>query len=268
MQTMKYMAKIAVPALICLLFCIQTAGAQGASVRLAYRFAPGETTRYLVNMRAVGDEVVEGIPTPRHYDIEMSSIVRVRCLESLASGKYKVAVDIESGSLKSDGKTAEGYTASTNVKTFIITSDGRFAPEKEGGPALSFGSVESMVFLTVFPSEPISIGSSWEDDIPLPQNPSIKVKLVYSLVDIRQRVASIQQKISTPIASGISKGSQSGNSNVRIDLDSGKLISSSGTGRSVIMGIINVSSGANAQNTKPSVSTLTLDTKYSVDRLP
>jgi hypothetical protein len=101
-----------------------------------------------------------------------------------------------------------------------------------------------------------------------------KVKLVYSLADIQQtsdgRVASIQQKISTPIPGSASRGSQSGSSDVRLDIDSGKLISSSGTGRSVIMAVVNVpaSPGANEQNTKPAVSTLTLDTKYSVDRLP
>jgi hypothetical protein len=82
-------------------------------------------------------------------------------------------------------------------------------------------------------------------------------------------VAYIQQKISTPISGSASRGSQSGSSDVRLDIDSGKLISSSGTGRSVITAVTNVPvlPGNYVQNTKPAVATLMLDTKYSVDRL-
>jgi hypothetical protein len=255
------------------------------ALSLAYKFAPGETIRYRISQRLTGTRTLPGATTPTPIDADLSTVIRIRCVQILSTGAAELAIDTESGSLKLAGKPASSYQPPKEVRTVYVTSTGRVAPRKEQSsqpgsrrPMLDFGAIESVVLIAILPDQPVAVGGVWDAEIPLPVDVSTKLKLSFRLDNVKQTssglAAEIKQSLSTPISPDSPagpaqlRGSQEGQADLLFSIDGGKLLSAQGSIRSTVVTPIQMPGipGSNA-GPQDNLSRVALDCTFKAELL-
>jgi len=267
---------------------IGSASGQSASpVELKYKFTPGETTRFRIYQHTTGNRSITGSSAPSSIDVELTSIIRVRCSRIMPSGEAEIAIETESSVLKIGGRTASNPPAS-EPRTMLIDSRGnvvqpegaKASPQASRSSKLDFGSVESIALLAILPEKPVSTGDTWSAEIPLPISPGSKLTLSFRLEDVKRsssgRVAVVKLALSTPINADVvaappsPQGSQEGTATLNFDLEKGSLQYAEGSVRSILTTYLRTPrtlGTADDAAEQYAVSKFNLESKFAVRRL-
>jgi len=256
-----------------------------SAVQLAYRFAPGTAARYQISQRLTGTRWLPGASVALPIDAELTSIIRVRCVQALADGCMDLEIATEAASLKMDGKPVPSYEAPKDIRKIRITPTGKVISTGRQGEGsgqqrspLDFGSIESIVLMAVLPDKPVDIGGTWAAELPLPFDSMSRLKLGFTLEKVESttdgRVARIKQIMSTPINPGGSngsatpRGSQEGRADLLFSVDRGILISAQGTTKSTVAVPVEMPESGSGEQPQKSFTAVALDSKFSVALLP
>ncbi len=252
-------------------FLVTTANAYSQDAQLtnlAYKFTPGDVDHYRVIVRVSGTQTGTGASGPTPINAELTSSVKIKCDTILPDGSAQIEVGTESASLKMDGKLMPDAQLPP-ARTVRIARNGKIYNMDGRRLSLDFASVESIVFMSILPSQPVKIGALWRDNIPFPKGPKTVIRMGFMLQNISQnakgRLASIKQLMSTPIAPDVSGRSsaaqqmkQYGQAQVLFDVDSGKLVSMQGSINPMLVA---------ADNGSAVTSSTMIDTSFTVERL-
>ena len=222
-------------------------------VRLAYKYPVGSVTRYRVVQGLSGTRKLPGSSQAVPIAAKLSTIVRVRCTNIHADGTLELAIDIEQGKLEMGGRPLQSYQPPKIVRSLKVTPEGKvIGPavpngnvETRRGSPLDFGSADSTLMMFILPPNPVVPGDKWEAELPLPGEPSIKIKMAFVLASIENtengQIARIKQTVTTPINARISSevkevhGSQEGQSEIIFSIDKGLILSAQGKLKSTII---------------------------------
>lgn len=265
-----------------------SASGQGASpVELKYKFTPGEMTRFRIYQHATGNRSITGSSAPSSIDVELTSIIRVRCGRVMPSGEAEIVIETESSVLRIAGRTASNPPAS-EPRTMLIDSRGNViqpegataSPPASRSSKLDFGSVESIALLAILPEKAVSVGDTWSAEIPLPISPGSKLMLSFRLEDVKRsssgRTAVVKLALSTPINADVvaappsPQGSQEGTATLNFDPEKGSLEYAEGSVRSILTTYFRtprMPGTADDSAEQYAVSRFNLESKFAVRRL-
>ena len=262
------------------------AGAQAspaplASVQLSYKFTPGQTLKYRIVQHVVGSRTMSGAKGSPSIDVELTSMIRMKCVQVLAGGIFEVSVDTESQSLKIAGKTVYGYAPSSESRSFQMTPSGkvtRTSPTSQSRTGFDFSSVESIIQMAIMPESPIVPGVTWSAELPMPTDPTASLKLAFTLQQLRQTggfaAAVIQEVLSTnpgttgPASSERPTASQNGQMDLVFDATRGQLASAKGTIRSHFATPVDVPAVPGASPGGKQLLTMDLNSSVTVEIQP
>lgn len=256
----------------------------GTGVRLAYVYEPGSTYRYKIKQQVKGTREITG-SQPVQIDVELTSIIRLKCNKQLPDGAIEVAVDTEDEWMKISGKAVYGYRPSKEVRTFQILPSGRtIASSTEGGTTrrrrsgIDFGNVESVILMAIMPETPVDIGATWSSEMPLPLDTKSTLKLAFKLEEIKSlngsQLAVIRQSISTVASeetgegNSAAKGSQSGEMTLLFDIAKGRLNSAQGSIRTQVTRPVEVPSMPGSKSDERFYETVDLTSNLTVEEAP
>ncbi|MHB1456979.1 MAG: hypothetical protein ACYC0V_08705 [Armatimonadota bacterium] len=232
-------------------------------VALLYKFAPDESVRYTISQKITGTQTTPG-QNVKNINAELSAVVKLTYVCLYNDGTIDLSVKVESAAMKSDGKPVEGYTPSKDVimMPFAVTGAMNLV-------SLSFGSIESMPFLLVFPNKDIALGAVWAQEIPVKNQWPSKVRLDYTFDNLTDQKALIKQKITTTTGKSNQKTAspatnlQEGSADIIFDMNTGKMISTKGSIKSSVSTLV----GKVSSNKKDydRLATTKLDSSFSVD---
>lgn len=253
-------------------YCEETVNTNTSPILMQYKYAPGEITRYLITQKLTGMRTMPGTESPVIINAELAATLKLECSRIWDDGTIELLVSTETASLKIDGKAVEDYQPSKD--TFTVP----FSPSGVSGLVnLDFGSLESMLFMTILSQKPVNTGDSWVMNIPLPKSWPSVVKMTYTLKGINKTdnslIASIKQVITT--TTGLKSGEkvqssgnlQEGSSDMQFDITTGKLISAKGLVHSVVLTLIGTNTLNSKSNPRDNISKTTLDNIFTVDIL-
>jgi hypothetical protein len=190
--------------------------AQAEPVKLAYKFRAGEIDKYKLRMRMAFDVAglarLTGQQGPMCMDF--SIIVRQKTLGIYPDGSAKVLVSCGEPKINMPGMPAmpkSKQPVTLPELRMVLAPDGSLRRieglEKalgfKGAGNVNFGAADFSQFMNlmgqqaVFPSEPLEVGSSWENTIPMPfSGAALKVRstLISDNMAVgKNRAACIQQ---------------------------------------------------------------------------
>jgi hypothetical protein len=245
---------------------------------LTYKFAPDEALRFRISQKLTGSRTVTGSSKPAPIDAELSTTIMVMCMRIVTKGIYELAVHLESGTLKLNGEVVDDYSPPVGTRVFWMAEDGRLVKRvltKSGDTlkpsTLDVNSPECLLLLATLPDKPVAVGDSWSADIPVLLGTTTNVKLSSELAGLKQisnaNAALIREKVSTPVtpnapAGPMTENSQSGQIELMLSLDTGKLLASQGTMHTVISSP-EKKSGKSVQ----AASTTVVDSNFTVQLL-
>jgi len=260
---------------------------QGKAYDLAYKFTPGETARIRIYQHTTGTRTLTGSSAPTSIDVELTTVIRLRCVQIQPDGTAEISIETESSVLSIGGKRADAPQDS-EPRTLRVARSGKVVEPGElktaqPGPRrsmLDFSSVESIVLLALLPDGPVKIGDSWSAEIPLSSAPNSKLRLSFRLEDVRVitgvQTAVIKLGLSTPINpdapadSTTTHGTQEGSAELFFAVDKGALLTASGSVRSVLTTRLPSPRMPGADpNSQPqqNVSVFNLESKFAARRL-
>jgi hypothetical protein len=225
--------------------------AQGKAFDLAYKFTPGETARIRIYQHTTGTRTLTGSSAPTSIDVELTTVIRLKCAQVQPDGTAEISIETESSVLSIGGKRADA-PQDPEPRTLRVAPSGKVVEPGEPKTAqpgarrsmLDFSSVESIVLLVLLPDRPVRIGDSWSAEIPLRSAPDSKLLLDFRLEDVRRvtgvETAVINLGLSTPINpdapadSTTTHGTQEGSAELFFAVDKGALLTASGSVRSVL----------------------------------
>lgn len=252
-------------------------------IKLAYSFSPGKINRYKIVQKITGTRTITDSATT-DLDMQLTSIIRMRCTKTLENGKVEIAIDTEDEYMKISGKAIYGYKPSKDVRTIQLNPNGRISSsstsnqkEPKRRHALDFGAVESILLLAILPDKPVAPGDVWSAEMPLPIDTKSKLKLDFQLEEIKTspggQVAIIKQKLTTPINEANesqeegTRGSQAGESTLTFDISNGTLISANGSIHTKIETPISVPPVPGSTPSR-SVQIVDVTSNYTIELLP
>ena len=223
------------------------------SVKLAYKFTPGELLRYkmVANLTAQMTDPQSG--QTMNIPIQMVAVMRQRVKKVLPNGDAQVSAAIESIKMNAGGNAMTVPGDKMPTMTMVLSPNGTVKGvqglEKFGGmlPGMEFmGGGGFGDFGAVLPDAALNVGDTWAQQIPLPMgmgNVQIQSKLVSANTKIGDyRVAALKQDFGgdinlampLPVPSGETgasldmKGTVLGNGTIYFSPDKGRMVRSEG----------------------------------------
>jgi len=275
---------------VCAVMLVPQAQSQ-ESVRLEYKYTPGELLRYKMQFDATlnvqGAEGGQSLEMP----MRMAGVMRQKTNRVLPSGDAEIVISFESMRMQMENQIHEMPVKQLPAMTFVVTKSGQVRSASIPGTNFSApfssemftpGGFGNYVFL---PTTELRVGDTWTQDISnIPGFGTIRStgKLISTNTNIgKYRVAAFRQSVSGSLAMGMpmalstqegtgglpgvdAKGAFLGDGTVYFSVEQGRLIRTTGT----IDMQLNVSVPKTSQSPSGANAAVTMAITYDMFLLP
>lgn len=162
---------------------------------LAYGFDAGEVIRYRIIQRITGTRTLPGATNPTPVDSELTAVIAIRLVKSLADGVMEIAADTESASLKLSGREPRSLPPSKLSRLYRIDRSGRPVPQTQEAdkpkPTVSRSVldpawIEPIAILAALPQKPIALQDEWCELVANPLDADSKIEVMSKLTETKQ----------------------------------------------------------------------------------